>query len=469
MPHVLYSPKLDDLNLNNKCLLINAPAVDTRVPWAAWQQPQALLQIGTSLKAQGCDVRLIDSLQTTGSRLPREKVGELKIDGYKINFWQFGLSPKKIGQILRSWIKNNWVPDNILISCGLSCWWKGAAEVIHELKNITTARIILGGQYPSSYPEHAASNSNADLVVAGFLKDFHYLPTDFNIYHPLTKPKFSAIQAFTFSEPNGISPRQADEVVNEIRQKCKLGISSFIWYDEEFLPDQKEGFTKILDLFISADLKVAESRSRPKLIAPGNLSPRLIDNDLAVLLKKAKFSFISLHDDLLHSPNNKNYLSSYDNYRDAIDCLKNAGFPLRNGTIDASIVVGIPGEDVIEATKRMVILSSIVGSIHLVPFQYSPTSKDGIIYTDWLAKHDGHLDLTNLNGKLFPLVRVSGANTENYWELTRLMALLNSKFHSSTPDFLGNSFTAKMVRNSLRSNLWDPFTKIVKEVEKVQQ
>ncbi len=454
---IIVEPRLSDVVGSGSVLLINAPAIDTRIPWANWQQPLGLLQIGTSLKAQGCSVRLIDCLQMDNNRLSRSKIGEIKTDGYKINLWQFGFSPKKIVQTLLSWREDGWFPQTVLISSGLSCWWQGVKTVIDEIRNIFSGPIVVGGPYPTAYPEHAQKNLQADFVVTGRLRDLQCIPTDFDIYAPLKIPKIAAITFFTRDDTGLLRVRSPEIVSEEIKEKCELGVSSFVWYDEWLLPEHKEGIIQILDAIVTTSPKVRGSRLSPSMIAPGNFSPRLIDVELAMLLMKANFHNISLHDDLIHQPFEKTYLSSLEDYYYCMQALVSAGFSPRYGEVDAALVVGLPGEDLEVLTKRMIQLSSIVGSIHLLPYQYSPNNSESFAYTDWLAKHNGHYDLTSLNGRLFPLARISGAKLSDYWELTRLMALLNSRFHSQTFDFLGDSITSRMVQKSLRSQLWNPF------------
>lgn len=460
---ILVNPQLADIVTSASVLLINPPAVDTRIPWASMQQPLGLLQIGSNLISQGSSVRLIDCLQTSNNRLQRLKVGETKIDEYKIDIWQFGLAPKKVTQIIRAWEKDGWMPEAILISSGLSCWWPGVKKIIDEIKSITSVPVILGGQYPTAYPEHAQDNTQADSLVVGQLQNLLNLPSQLDIYSPFPLPKIAAVQFFSVGSSGTLSVRSPDIVSNEIMQKCALGVSTFIWYDEWLLPEHKDGIVQILEAIIAVNPKVNGGRLSPSMIAPGNFSPRLIDKEIATLLKKANFRFISLHDDVIHKPFYREYLSSPDDYHNCMNALRSAGFAERTGEIDAGILIGIPGEAIQDVTRRMIQLSSIIGSVHLIPYQYSPTSSEGAEYTDWIATHNGHLDLAGLNGKLFPLVRLTGAKLESYWELTRLMALLNSKFHSRTHDFLGDGLISRMVKKSLKSELWNPFNISSKE------
>jgi hypothetical protein len=50
--------------------------------------------------------------------------------------------------------------------------------------------------------------------------------------------------------------------------------------------------------------------------------------------------------------------------------------------------------------------------------------------------------------------------TEEHAELHRLMALLNSRLHSKRFNYLGDSFAAKLFRNSIRERSWMPKLKV---------
>lgn len=47
--------------------------------------------------------------------------------------------------------------------------------------------------------------------------------------------------------------------------------------------------------------------------------------------------------------------------------------------------------------------------------------------------------------------------SDNHVELHRLQSLLNSQYHGKRFDFLGDSLTARMFRESIRTEAWNPF------------
>jgi hypothetical protein len=434
-------------------LLINSPAIDTRLPWAAWQQPVGLLKIGSLLRERGHSVRLIDCLQVkSNNRLNRSKVDQLKVEKYNIDLWLFGLTPRKVISMLREWEKGGWKPDLVLVSCALSVWWEGAKILISEIKSNFNGLVVLGGAYPTYYPEHASIHSGADAIFIGELIEAAGYASDLSIYAPGRLPHFAAINLL---HKDGVSSelktREPEAIANEIQVKAEQGVTTFAFFDEWLGPELRHFLIKTLNKIIELNLQ------KVRFIAPGNISPRVVDKELAKVLKQVGLKHIYLHDDVSHSPGDITYLSSIEEYKECISQLHEAGFRPRSDEIGAAVLLGLPHEDLNQLTRRIVHLSSITGSVHLVPYQFTPNTGEGKKYESWLAQRDGNLELKNLNGRLFPLARFSGKAFDDYLEIIRLVALLNSKFHSSSFDFLGSGLTAQLVRKSLHDELWDPF------------
>ena len=165
---------------------------------------------------------------------------------------------------------------------------------------------------------------------------------------------------------------------------------------------------------------------------------------------------VFLHDDVVHSLTSIEQLSSWSDYQKCVNSLHKAGFRPRSDEIGAAVLVGLPKEELPSLIQRIVKLSSVVGSVHLVPYQFTPQTVEGKKYEKWVSRRNGHLDITNFNGRLFPLARLAGKTFDDYLEITPMVALLNSKFRSCTFDFLGESITGQMVRKSLSEGLWRP-------------
>lgn len=119
MVEILPSPLLTEIIPRpSQVLLLHAPAVDIRLPWARWHQPTGLLQIGAALQKRGCDVRFFDCLPSAqNKRIARRKAGTVKVEGYALNLWHFGMSWSHLARELQSLKKQGWFPEQVFVSC----------------------------------------------------------------------------------------------------------------------------------------------------------------------------------------------------------------------------------------------------------------------------------------------------------------------------------------------------------------
>jgi hypothetical protein len=152
------------------------------------------------------------------------------------------------------------------------------------------------------------------------------------------------------------------------------------------------------------------------------------------------------------------YTASYDAYQSCVDALyTEAHFPQREGNVTAMLLVGTPYENIEATTERLIRLSSIVGAVNLVQYQYSRSTTDGEIINSIWQQNGTNYELQELNCKFYPVARSTQVPFEHYVELTRLATLLNSKYRSKTFDFLGNGLIGQAIRDSLRTESWNPF------------
>lgn len=456
--------RLDNLTpIPARVLLVNAHAVDIRLPWAVWHQPTGLLQIGAALKRRGCDVRFIDCLGwNPRQRVSRRKVGTLEVEGQCIDLWRFGATWGPLNETVRALRQEEWQPDQVWVSCGQTTWWQGARDLIARIKKdwFPKTRVVLGGVYPSLEPEHATAHSGADQIVVGPIPDAQDEIPDFTLYDPQQRPLFAGIYLYRSQSVTDVETGKAvilrppEEIAQEVVDKAALGVTAFAFYDEEIRVDQRPHFLDTLKA-------VAERKlDKTRWVAIGNISPRLIDDEVAQQMGRTHYQQVYLKCDVRHSPDGMAYDTPYEVYQACVEALhKNAGFKPRTGQVTAMLLVGAPYEHIEAVTERLIRLSSVVGSVNLVQYQFSRNTAAGDMYAPLLSRVNGNLDLTTLNGKLYPLSRLTGVPFAHYVELTRLAALLNSKYRSKTFDFLGNSLIARAFQTSLSTGSWNPFTR----------
>jgi hypothetical protein len=334
-----------------------------------------------------------------------------------------------------------------------SVWWESARDTIKLLKELLPqAKIILGGTYPVVEPEHAVQYSGAHEVVTSNIPEVARLAPDLSLYEET--PYSTGIYFYTYpgihKPADKLRPRSPNKIIKEIRDKAQLGVREFVFFDEEIRPSDCNVFGKLLDEIAVTDLDV-------HFVLAGNASPRLIDRSLARKLHRARVTQVYLRCDLQLGLSENPYATPLKDYERCTDALINAGgFGRREDGLAAMLVVGLPFEDLEVASERLIRLAHVVGSVLLVPFQYVPSLHRGQHF-DWVLAQNGSFSPEKFNSKLFLLARLSGKSFEEYWELTRLAALLNSKYRSRTFDFLGQSLTARMFRESVRTEGWDPF------------
>lgn len=445
---------------NAKVLMVNPFITDLRLPWAQWHQPTALLQLSSFLKQQNINVRLVDFIHTTSKQVVRRKHGEIERGGHLIPLWRFGLSSHSdIQHRIKRQLRGKWKPDAVLVTALNSVWWEDAKEVIeasHAL--LPDTPIYLGGVYPSFEPAHANKNSGANFVVSGRLPDVTKCSLDLSLY--LSPPKSAGIYFYHQDSNGNLIPRQKQDILNEIQANIKLGALEFVFFDEEIEKKDIQRFIGLLDSIVEKGIKT-------RLILLGNISAKSMSKKLAKSMKSAGVRKIFLKCNL--NFNDQDYFGdSLEDYQKCMTYLsEDAGYKPGTDDIAAMVVVGAPFEDLRIVSRRIIALSHVVRTVIPVPFQYVP-----LIHKKYSFHQDPSLNGNNpierqikrnlnspekLNGKIYPFAEISGYSYEEYLELTRLTALLNSKYRGSTFDFLGDSFTAQRFRESIRTKGWDPF------------
>lgn len=443
-----------------RILLINSHAYDIRLPWSQWHQPTGLLQLGAMLKRQGCDVRFIDCLGWhPKQRTMKRKIRKIEVENYEIDLWRFGGEWSELSRQIKSYQSEGWVPDQVYVSCSTTIWWEAARDLITYLKTkwFPKSEVLLGGVYPTLEPEHARLHTNADRIVTGSIPDARNEIPDFGLYTPDRRPRFAGIYLYASQNVleveagEQVFPRPPETIAQEIADKAALGVTEFAFFDHEIRLDQREHFIQVLRAVAALELDV-------RFIAIANISPQLIDGEVAQWMKAARYRQVYLKCDVAYNSEGAIYTTPLEAYREGVEALqREVGFKPRTGDVTAMLLVGNPYENLEGVTERLVKLASIVGAVNLVQYQYSSGTIAGELYASLIHRGNGNLDLTRLNCKFYPLAQLSGIPFEHYLELTRLAALLNSKYRSKTFDFLGDNLVAQAIQESLRDEGWNPF------------
>ncbi len=248
-----------------------------------------------------------------------------------------------------------------------------------------------------------------------------------------------------------VRTRGSDLALAEIRDKFKrYGIRKFAFYEDNFLIKQ-DHFRAILEGIIEDP----DLNGNIHLHAPEGIEVRLIDADLAHLMREAGFERVylpleNIKTEVIHSWNRSH--SNVQMFERAVQNCVDAGFVLRNMQINAFILFGTPGENIRDVVDSVLFASSHTGSV--IPMLFTPVPGSALYaeYEEYIAEME--FDLQHLNGKLFPFLafnqRLYPELTEqDYLDLEALMFRVNAQAVRGTFDIGGDNRVSQTFRETV--------------------
>lgn len=485
-----------------RILLVNPPVVDTQF-WAYWSMPQGLLRVATWLREQGCDLRLLDCVEPSERRTVRKKLTGLVDAGgvLKQQYW-YGLTPSEIGTCVAQLVRERWIPDQVWVTSLMTYWWRTTAHVVKEIGNAFPGRPIrVGGIYPTLCPNHALrflglgegaevvsgsrvaagywASADHDLVVTGEIPPASDLPLAIHLYsdpvtslnpHSTHRPQFYIVTSSRGCPFNcaycaqraingkAVRTRRPDSVVAEmVEATSRYGIREFAFFEDNLLANRQHVLSLMGQL---VDQKNRTGRLR--LFAPEGVEPRLLNEEVACVLREAGFRKLHLGletiDCAVKAAWNRSH-ATLEAFEEAVANCVSAGFKLRNQDINAFVLFGVPGERAESIIDTIIYASHTVGSI--VPMLFTPVPGSELVarepYHAMVCKIIGAPDtdlesgekLELLNGKLHPFSRFGMSPAVDYMDLEALMFVLNTKLGGRTFDLLA----ATKVGSAFRSGL----------------
>ncbi len=449
-------------------LLIN-PWIYDFAAYDLWMKPVGLLYIASLLEKLGHHVSLINCLDRYHPLLRRDFKNRLpptrKYDCGKFffqevekpdclrriprKFKRFGITPQILEEELS---RLNPSPEVVGITSGMTYWYLGVFEVIKTVKRkFPEVPVILGGIYATLCYEHAKFFSGADYVIQGrgereilrILNEISGIKTNcssepsrfyedgeiFPAYHLLPSVRSVAILtsrgcpfscnycASSLLEPL-FTQRDPLKVVKEINYYIqKFKIQDIAFYDDALLVNAKEHIIPLLE-------EIIKSQPGVRLHTPNGLHARYIDENIALLLRRANFktlriSFESTNPKIQKSSSGK---VSNEDLIEACYNLKKAGFKPRE--IEVYVMVGFPDQEVEEVLETIRFVHHLQIKIKLAEFSPIP----GTPLFSRIAKHFKLLQEEPLlhNNLAFPLWH-SKIDYYRLEEIKREVANINCK------------------------------------------
>lgn len=428
-----YSPEPS----HRRVLLFNPPVYDTRFPWSRWQQPLTLLRLGSLLKRNECEVRLIDALQTAPDASLRRRRERIILRGdVPLNYWRFGTLKSQLAAQLRTLQREPWTPDAVYIEGGATFWWEGVKETAALVRErFPNATIILCGTYPQHAANHAATYVDADVIVASPIAALAEQWLDLSHYQP--RPAFSHI---FISAPY----RTTEDILDEIADKAAFAsgagrVTQFAFADHDVASQHPELFRFMLEGILDRKIKAS-------FLALGTIHPRSLadDPELANLMKRVGYKQIVFADDREEPITDDGRANWVELCERAVENCRAAGYRVRTEAVMVTLSVGRPGERIEDVAAHMTRLAHVAGS--LIPIPYQPFPEE-LPDEEALERH---------NGKIFPFAEKNGVTYREYQDVLGLAALFNAKYRSRTFDFAGDNLISRLVQESLTSGRWDP-------------
>jgi radical SAM superfamily enzyme YgiQ (UPF0313 family) len=375
-------------------LLIN-PWIYDFAAYDLWAKPLGILILAALLEANGWTIHYCDCLDVHHPALKRFKTQRIKrksdhrghfyreeaakptpLSSIPRQYYRFGLSPEVFIETLRSLP----VPQAILVTSGMTYWYRGVHEVIGIVKEVfPSVPVILGGIYATLCAEHAERTSGVDFVIRGWgemqilrlleeltgispsfipdLNDLDTLPSPaFNLYPHLDYVCVLTSRGCPFHCTYCASPvlnprfitRDPAHVINEIAAWVDHGVEDIALYDDALLADGE---------FALALLRgIAKRGSKVRFHAPNGLHARGVTEEVAHLMRQVGFATVRLG---LETCSHRHQLAtggkvSNDDFQAAVRNLRQAGYASQE--IGVYILAGLPGQEreEVERTIRFV-------------------------------------------------------------------------------------------------------------------
>lgn len=379
-----------------KILLIN-PWIYDFAAVNLWSRPLGILKVAEYLSRFNVDLSLIDctdvfKLKSYGiGKYPKEIIKKPDcIKAVPRKFGRYGISIDDFKEA----VKKSQPFDLVLITSIMSYWYPGIQTAVEIVRSVyKNAPIILGGIYATLWHKHASFISGADFIYKGPVNDgikFVFKTFGFRIkeqreerpYYKLNlynNYPFAPLLTSTGCPYNcsycssrilneGFIQRRADEVIEEVKELCSIGVREFAFYDDALLVNADSHIKAILKEIIRYNINL-------RFHCPNGLHARFIEDELAFLLKQSGFKTLRLSLETINEQRQKNIGNKVTSEElvHAVKILKKNGFTKKD--IGVYLMYGLPGQELDEVKEAIEFVKKLNVRINLTEFSPIPQTK----------------------------------------------------------------------------------------------
>lgn len=400
-----------------KLLLIN-PYIYDFAAYDLWLKPLGLLYLAAVLEENGCETLLLDAmdrwhpdvLALQGRVSPRTKRYG---DGYfykenvekpaafrhiQRHYSRYGLPPEPMRANLER-IKHEHDIDMVLVTSGMTYWYRGVHETIGMTREIfPDSKILLGGIYATLFHAYAQRFSGADAVFKGesersvlqYVSEITGLPVkkqyagydDFPLpaYHLYPKLDYAAMMTSrgcpyscsfcaTHEFTDTFKRRSPEKVVEEIEfYAAERKIKDISFYDDALFVNADKHIKPILRQVIDKQVNV-------RFHTPNGLFAKLIDTELAELLVGSGFKTIRLSYETKNADRQQQMKKVNDtDLENALVRLASAGFQRHEAVI--YLIMGLPHQSPQEVQDSIDYVHQLGAKVSLSSFSPIPNTQE---------------------------------------------------------------------------------------------
>lgn len=396
-----------------KILLVNPWIVDFTA-YNLWMKPLGIFYIASVLKKlDSTGLYFINCLDESHPSIP-EKFRKKRADGtskfYSVEIEKphflrnipkklkiFGIPVKAFDEELERIGK----VDAVFITSYMTYWYLGVQIVVERIrKKVGSVPVVLGGIYPTLLPEHAKKESGADIIVRGegenhvrkILEEIFSIKIEFENFNDINSypfPLFSLLrdkESLPFLTSRGcpfrcsycashlvsgkFKERSPENCIDELTFiKNNFDTKHIAFYDDALLLNPEKRIKPLLQ-------KIIEKSLNFQFHTPNGLYINAIDEELAILMKRANFKTIRLSLESVNIAFLKGTKSEHKigNLKEVAGYFRNAGYKVSD--IEVYILVGLPFQEMEEVEESIRYAGDCGVRVRLAYFSPVPGTED---------------------------------------------------------------------------------------------
>ncbi len=405
--------------MSQRFLLINPWIVDTAA-YNFWIRPLGLYALAQWLAERGAECVLIDCLSPARApgRFPAEVIPTpecVRAAGLRRRFRRYGIGMdqfvwrlKRVGRV-----------NAVLVTSAMSYWYPGVQMVIEMVRKVMPGvPVILGGVYPTLWPEHAARHSMADHVISGPLSGesprlagLLCLPeapvrqsrpwysmglhdgADFSAIRTAAGCPFRCSYCASRLVSGPFRPRGPDEILEELQTLYHMGVRQVCFYDDALLVDFDTRLRPVLESVVAEGMDMV-------FHTPNAMHAGLVDAHVARLLFRACFRTLRISLETVDSTRQQKSggkVVSAD-VKAAVGYFTAANY--RPEEIGVYLLAGLPGQDIYEVRAGIEFVRGLGAKPYIAEMSPIPHTATWQEFRDMGLVHDD-MDPVLTNNSLF--------------------------------------------------------------------